>query len=770
MKSLTIPITLVLLVASAAGIYRFVIKPDKSLNLDLATSYPDGLEGTEGMAALLKIKSEEFQHLKNTYANTLRYRNKLQEEPPKKFEQRLAFDLELSYRALAAGYVEEAIDIARQAVERMDAEKYRGKEYLPLLEQLGVAWFRKGELDNCLNNHNAESCILPFSENAVHKNPTGAREAALAFARILEQQPDHYYARYVLNLSMIAIGSYPQGVPEPWLIDPSKMLAGNALPRFNNVADQLGVDLVTTCGSAIVEDFNGDRILDIFTSGFGLTEQATLYLATGDGRFENATDRAGIKGITGGLNTIHADYNNDGHSDILILRGGWWNAFGHVPNSLLRNNGDGSFSDVTKEAGLLSFYPTQAAFFRDLDNDGWLDLFIANESSARSKNNPCELYRNKGDGTFESISASQSGIKAKGYIKGVAAGDYDNDGFSDFYLSMYQGDNVLYRNQGAEDKPLQFADVTASAGGLHLPYRSFPTWWFDFDNDGDLDLVSLSFDNTQAMANAIAAEYYDVHGLNEPSRIYRNNGDGTFEDATVSLGMENIMLMAMGCNYGDLNGDGWEDFYVGTGNPEIGALFPNRMFLNREGKRFEEVTMDGGFGHLQKGHAIAFADLDNNGTQDIYANMGGAWESDFFQNSLFLNPGFGNHWVCLEVEGKTSNRDANGTRVRLVLENADGSQRTLHRVVCSGGSFGGNPQRLQIGLGQAERILYAELTWPVSGEVQRLNNLPVDRFLHIVEGDTKWTELAIPSFPLGGQAPEPAASAHEHEHTAHSLP
>ena len=130
------------------------------------------------------------------------------------------------------------------------------------------------------------------------------------------------------------------------------------------------------------------------------------------------------------------------------------------------------------------------------------------------------------------------------------------------------------------------------------------------------------------------------------------------------------------CNYGDLDNDGWLDFYVAPAIPTLSTLIPNRMFRNDGGRRFQDVTTSGGFGHLQKGHGVSFADLDNDGDQDVHVVMGGAYSGDVARNALFLNPGHGNHWITLKLEGVTSNRAAIGARIRVVVATADG--RALH--------------------------------------------------------------------------------------------
>jgi hypothetical protein len=204
----------------------------------------------------------------------------------------------------------------------------------------------------------------------------------------------------------------------------------------------------------------------------------------------------------------------------------------------------------------------------------------------------------------------------------------------------------------------------------------------------------------------------------------------------------------MGCNFGDLDNDGWLDFYVGTGAPDLKVLVPNRMFHNDGGRRFRDVTTSGGFGQLQKGHGIAFGDINNDGTQDVYSVVGGAVEGDTFHHQLFANPGHGNNWLKLKLEGVRTNRAAIGARIKVVVNTGDG-QRAIHRTVGSGGSFGASPMRQEIGLGGAQAIEHVEVFWPVTGETHRFTNLETNRFYHIREGDKpRLVELRSFKWPL----------------------
>ena len=199
----------------------------------------------------------------------------------------------------------------------------------------------------------------------------------------------------------------------------------------------------------------------------------------------------------------------------------------------------------------------------------------------------------------------------------------------------------------------------------------------------------------------------------------------------------------MGCNFGDLDNDGWLDFYAGTGEPNLQTLVPNRVFKNEGGARFVDITVAGGFGHLQKGHGVAFADLDHDGDQDIFTVIGGAYSGDVFQNALYRNPGHGHHWIKLIFKGVKSNPI--GARYAITV---DGGKRTLHRVVTTGGSFGSSPLRQEVGLGKATKVDRLEVTWPASGVRQSFEGLLADKTYRITEGSDAPELVELPASPL----------------------
>jgi hypothetical protein len=216
----------------------------------------------------------------------------------------------------------------------------------------------------------------------------------------------------------------------------------------------------------------------------------------------------------------------------------------------------------------------------------------------------------------------------------------------------------------------------------------------------------------------------------------------------------------MGCNFGDLDNDGYLDFYLGTGYPDLMTIVPNRMFRNDAGRKFQDVTTAGGFGNLQKGHGVSFGDLDNDGDQDIYENMGGAVSGDVYHNVLYLNPGTSNHWVTLKLEGVQSNRAAIGARIRVVIRNSSG-ERSVYKTVGTGGSFGASPLRQEIGLGQAQLIDRVEIFWPRTGRTQTLTGLNMDRFYKIKEDQPEAIRWDLKTFHIDSTS---VAPLHHHHH------
>ena len=678
---------------------------------------------------------------------------------------------ELGEAELRLGNEEAAIDQLTQAGKLLP--RLRG-QLSPLMAnqtlfRLGVAYMRQGETQNCCPNEigiqsNPDSCILPLRDGGIHTQQESSRKAITYLTEVLRnttvELPLHLEARWLLNIAYMTVGGYPDQVPKPYLLPPTAFQSTAEMPRFANIAPHLGLDTFDLSGGAIIDDFDNDNYLDIVVSTWDPAGQIRFFRNNRDGTFSERTAQAGLLGLYGGLNLLQADYDNDDDVDILVLRGAWLEAAGQHPNSLLRNNGDGVFTDVTFDAGLGEVhYPTQTASWGDYDNDGDLDLYIGNESTETFKA-PCQLFRNNGDGTFSDM-AAEAGVQNYGFTKSVIWGDYNADRFLDLYISNFKGANRLYRNNGNGT----FTDVAAELN-VDLPIRSFPAWFWDFDNDGALDLYVSAYSAgiSHLAANALGipihsppptagaeskTTYHNRPDLSESGlpHLYRGDGQGGFKE----IAHQHNLLQPnapMGSNFGDLDNDGYLDFYLGTGYPDYKNLMPSVMYHNRQGIDFVEVTYAGGFGHLQKGHAVVFADLDNDGDQDIFEQMGGAFPGDGYSNVLYENPGLGAHFLTIKLVGVDSNRSAIGTRIHVkVLEN--GEHRSIYKHVNSGGSFGANPLQQTIGLGKAEKVETLEIFWHTTGLTQKFYDVPLDQFIQIIEGETQYTAIQPKKLTLG---------------------
>ncbi len=672
----------------------------------------------------------------------------------------------------------ETVAIAEFSRARRLIPKLRGKlsalEANRTLFRLGVAYMRQAETQNCCLRHTPESCILPLREGAVHTQQESSRAAIKYFSEVLrntvDQTPLHLEAKWLLNIAYMTVGDYPSGVPSPHLIPEKAFQSQEKIPRFENVAPYLGLDTFDMSGGAVADDFDDDGYLDLMVSSWDPAGQIRYFRNNRDGAFSDRTKEAGLIGLYGGLNLVQADYDNDGDVDLLVLRGAWLEQNGRHPNSLLRNNGNATFTDVTYESGLGDVhYPTQTAAWSDYDNDGDLDLYIGNETTETLKA-PCQLFRNNGDGTFADV-ASEAGVQNHRFTKAVVWGDYDGDRFPDLYVSNFKGDNRLYHN----NQDGTFSDV-AKQLNVNRPVRSFPAWFWDVDNDSVLDLyvsaysagishlaadalgVSMQLSPVPKQANPVPRHgtdggpgtsdssgsklfFNESNSNQELPHLYRGDEIGGFKEVAAAHNLAHPSA-PMGSNFGDLDNDGFLDFYLGTGYPDYKQIMPNLMYRNKGGVGFADVTYAGGFGHLQKGHSVVFADLDNDGDQDIFEQMGGAFPGDKYGNALFENPGFGNHWITVKLIGTRSNRSAIGARIHIsVIEK--GNPRSIYKHVNSGGSFGANPLRQTIGLGQAEKIETLEVFWHTTGDTQTFRDVPRNRFIRIVEDHDKYAILPI---------------------------
>ena len=679
------------------------------------------------MIRILSEKSEMVNPEINLYANKKRLawlQNQI-------FDDHISAALQhqsvIANEMLNAGYTQQSIDQYNDVLYTIDSLKINPPESFmtAIQDLLAITHFRHGEETNCLDGHNAESCIMPIRGAGIHRNKDNAEIAINIYKSLLEKNPKDYVYRWLINLAYMVKGDYPDKVPHRWLIPQLTPSDSITFPEFTEIAESAGLDHISLAGGSIADDFDGDGLIDIMVSSWGVDNQLHYFKNMGNRGFEDRTESANLIGITGGLNMVHGDYDNDGWVDVFVLRGGWFGEDGNHPNSLLKNNGDGTFTDVTISTNIYSEHPTQTASWGDFNNDGWLDLFIGNES-AEGSNHISELYQNNGDGTFFEVAQAHN-INAIGFIKAVIWGDINNDGFLDLYISRLGEPNLLFQNSGPENN-YHFKEISKKSG-VTEPLNSFPAWFWDFNNDGWEDIWVSGYDNS---SGHVAMDYLGLKHDGESPRLYQNNKDGTFTDVTKKANLDHPLL-TMGSNFGDLNNDGFLDFYAGTGDPDFRSIQPNRMFLNKRGESFDDVTFHGRFGHLQKGHGVSFADFDRDGDLDIHAVMGGAYEGSVYQNALFENPGgWENHWIGLSLRGKQTNKLALGVRIEIVLEGGF----VVHRTVSSGGSFGGNPLDQMIGLGKDGEIKTINIFWPGSGTTQTFSGVDSNAWYLVTENES----------------------------------
>lgn len=663
----------------------------------------------------------------------------------------LHLQMQIAFQNIYAGTTQKGIDML-EALERNakfmndTINNKKGKTDWSVADSvenyIALGYLRLGEQNNCLNNHNDQSCVFPITGGGIHTDKLPAEEAIRRYLALINKNPHDYLSIWLLNIACQANGSVPAEVPKKLIIPKSRIPDEYNIKRFNDIAVDLGIDNEGDAGGIALDDFDNDGYTDIINGSANLRGQIKSFHNNGDGTFTDFTQKAGLPGAWEGLGMMQFDYNNDGWMDFFVTRGGWKYKAGFLPPSLYKNNGNGTFTDVTIEAGLLHFAPSQTAEAADIDLDGDLDLFIGHELETVSR-----LYMNNGNGTFTDIT-KEAGVYFKGYVKGCSFGDYNNDGYPDLYISDFggsttHGSNMLFKNNGLNSNhQVTFTNVAKEAG-VENPIFSFPCWWFDYNNDGWEDLYVSAYKPGYTINSC--REYMGLPM--DPTLfpcLYLNNHDGTFTNVSKEAHLD-YETFTMGCNFGDLDNDGYLDFYLSIGSPDYRAIFPNRMFHNHDGKYFQDCTVSGGFGQLQKGHAVGFCDFDYDGDQDVYTDMGGFYSGDVFPNSLFENPGHGNNWINIKFEGVRNNHFGVGCRVKLVF--VDSNQiRSTYFTIGKGASFGSNPIRLQAGVGKAKVIQSVEITWPAGNLMQVFDNVAINKVYLCREGANQLISIDIKPF------------------------
>lgn len=640
---------------------------------------------------------------------------------------------------LYEGDPEKALAVLARARAVAQGDRATANHFLYTIIYLqGITGLRIGETENCVHCQGASACILPFNPAAVHQKPQGSRLAVQYFREYLQRFPNDLDVIWMLNVAHTTLGEDPAKADPAFYVPLDSFTHSEFnIGHFQDVGYRIGLQRDNQAGGAIMDDFGNRGLLDIVVTSQNPSEPMAYFRNLGNGRFQEATQSAGLSGELGGLNCTQGDYNNDGRLDIYITRGAWMNR--PMRPSLLRNNGDGTFTNVTREAGLLDPQNSNASAWADYDNDGYLDLFVCREHQ------PNRLYHNLGNGKFEEV-ATQAGLVTFGesFCKGATWIDYDGDDYPDLFVNFLDGSARLFHN----DRKGHFTDVT-QAMGIDGPQYGFSCWTFDYDNDGWPDVFATCYERTVgAVVKGMGNVPHQLHG----NRLFHNLKGARFEDATRTAGLDKV-FSTMGSNFGDFDNDGFLDMYLSTGEPALGSLIPNRMFKNVDGKRFAEITATSGTGHLQKGHGVACGDWDRDGNVDLFVELGGAVPGDEYHNVLFQNPGHKNHWITVKLSGQKTNRLAIGARIKVVTGGSN--PRTIYRWVNSGSSFGGNPLQQTIGLGPADRIATLEVHWPTSHTTQVFKDVAVDQAIGVTEFAREVTPLGWKPLP----SPLPASPA-----------
>jgi hypothetical protein len=513
-------------------------------------------------------------------------------------------------------------------------------------------------------------------------------------------------------------------------------------------------------GGVALFDYDNDGWLDIFlvngtASDNQRGEKPTSYLFRNnrDGTFTNVTNKSGLTHSGWGQGCCVGDYDNDGFDDLFVT---YWGR-----NVLYHNNGDGTFTDVTETAHLTQTETRWGAgcCFLDFDRDGHLDLFIANYVNFSPENAPhpgqaiyCRyndipvpcgpqgfsggtnlLYRNRGDGTFEDVSEKSGIANPRGlpspifvdrnwrptgsYGMGAAVADFDNDGWPDIYVACDSAPSLLYRNNHNGT----FREIAIPAGcafdenGTALSGMGVGIG--DYDGDGSLDIVRTNFSD-------------------QLTTLYRNNGDGTFRDASLEAGLGiNRKYLGFGAGFFDYDNDGWKDIFLANGHVYsqianrglyLNYKQPRLLYQNLRNGRFKDVSAEAGPGVQSSAvsRGCAFGDLDNDGDIDIVVN-----NLDDAPSVLRNEGGNRNNWLMIKCRGTRSNRSAIGARVRVV---ADGHSQTAE--VMSGSSYYSQSDlRLHFGMARASKADMVEVFWP-SGQKELFPGVPANQLVVIQEG------------------------------------
>jgi hypothetical protein len=496
-------------------------------------------------------------------------------------------------------------------------------------------------------------------------------------------------------------------------------------------------------------DYDNDGWMDIYLVNSGKCDfydpnpplRNALYKNNRDGTFTDVTEKAGVGGAGYGQGVAVGDYNGDGLPDLYVT--------GYGRSVLYHNNGDGTFTDVTEKAGVSAPGWAASAVWFDYDNDGKLDLFVCRYVDFdKAKHHRCTapkqpdqplqsaycnprsygatsswLFHNNGDGTFTDVSQSSGIAEHRGKSLGVVATDINNDGLLDLFVANDTVADFLFANRGngrfeeiAEPAGVAYSAEGRPRGGMGVDSA-------DYDQDGWMDLFVSNLDR-------------------ETFSMYQGHRGETFEDdaTTNGIGAATRLMSGWGLKFIDYDNDGNLDLILANGEPDdLVALADPRvsyreplMLFRNTGAGFKNISSEAGpvFARPMAARGLALGDFDNDGAVDVLISTNN-------EPPLLLrnNEGTQNHWLGLKLVGKKANIDAVGARVSYQA----GDMKRSHMKVGGGSYLSSHDPRMVLGIGKRTKIDWLEITWPQpSGLTQRYTDLPINRYVIIREGATKW--------------------------------
>jgi tetratricopeptide (TPR) repeat protein len=598
------------------------------------------------------------------------------------------------------GNFEESLSYYRSALARAVTAEQR----LEVLREMGASYYRLGEFNDAASRF--------YQVLQVRNNPI-----------------DQWLLKAALDQLTGQVPPLPASVLFP-VAPPAVDAANPPLLRFENMAPEMGLNRLDGNGTCAWADYDGDGRLDVALAGSGTF--MALYRNEGS-RFRDVTEQAGLGKVPSGYSLNFVDYDNDGRPDLYVALNGW---SGPLRNRLFRNLGNGRFQEVSRQSGADDPGSGFVSLWGDLDNDGYLDLVVAN--GVLKDGSVPQVYRNKRDGTFANVTkaAGMDEPPAYGAI-GIALGDYDRDGDLDILLNgLGDAPNRLYRNDGQ----WRFTEVSRRAGVVQPPHNGFVCFFLDYNHDAWPDILTTSLAPWPAVVEGLKKGFavpspQAIHA--DSTRLFRNNRNGTFTDVTFDAKLYHPMGV-MGAGVADLDNDGFVDLYFGTGDPQLSRLEPNRFFRNNGDGTFSDLTDYVRFARPgNKGHGVAFVDIDQDGDLDVYAQLGGHYPGDHAENAFYRNLlANRNRWLQVDLVGVKSNRF--GVGAALVAKAGD---LTVYREVRGSEGFGStDPYRVHFGLGRRKKVDSLEIRWP-SGQRQRFADLETGQVLEIREDQDTWRRV-----------------------------